>query len=623
MIVFSGTKHEFSQQVILCTLAENIERKLEAVGCFANDAQHRAFMNSLPRMKLVLDESKISDDVAIAIEYQIPLTSRRVDFMIGGVDANDSSNIVIIELKQWDRVKKTALENVVSLETYTGGAERMVVHPSQQAYTYAKLIQNFNQSIEEEGVTLYPCAFLHNYDEKYLDQLTGDAYEEIISFAPLFLMHDTVKLARHISEKVSKPSKIDLFEMIENGKLRPSKALQEVVGTILNGNKEFEMIMEQQVAYATILNLIENISRSDKKHSIIIRGGPGTGKSVVAINLLAKLISEHRFSSLYVTQNSAPKAAFKKSLFDGKFSKRFLEGLLVSSGIFYQAKSNSFDCLIVDEAHRLRAKSGFHSNLGENQIKEIINASKISVFFIDEDQAVTTKDIGTSKEIRRWAGYYQSEVHDSPDLTLSSQFRCNGSDGYLAFLDDLLGMRQTANANYFDIDYDIRVFSDPAEMRFELKKKNASNKARMIAGYTHDWVSKDDKSALDFEMAPDFAAQWNFSTTDFGTNPNSFNQIGCIYSTQGLEFEYVGIIIERDLRYENGMVITDRSHVARTENSSGIRKCKDLALADRIIRNIYKTLLTRGQKGCYIYCEDAALGDYIRERMAISHKNNA
>jgi DUF2075 family protein len=271
--------------------------------------------------------------------------------------------------------------------------------------------------------------------------------------------------------------------------------------------------------------------------------------------------------------------------------------LFRGSGSYYQTATNTFDCLIVDEAHRLKLKSGYQSNLGENQVKEIINASKISGFFIDEDQMVTTSDIGTCEEIRKWANFYGSKIHESEDLNLVSQFRCNGSDGYLAFLDNLLGVRETANKTFEkEFDYDLRIFDDPNEMYAALKQKNVNNKARMIAGYTYEWISKHDKTAYDIVLKNGFKKQWNFTTDSFATDPDSFEQVGCIHSTQGIEFEYVGIIIGLDLRYENGRVITDKSKAAQSDGSSGVRRTRNEQLADRIIRNTYRTLLSRGQK---------------------------
>jgi DUF2075 family protein len=612
MLVYTGTKKSFSNDIRDGNIARIIDSKLKEFGINQGGlSQFTSWQNSLPQMFFVLDDKEIEEDVEVSIEYQIPLTSRRVDFLIAGSDDQNKDHVMIIELKQWQKAKKLSRENLV--ETFTGGSNRVVVHPSQQAYSYAKLIENFNQSIYEENINLVPCAYLHNYEETYRDQLFGPEYQEVINEAPLFLSEDRPKLREFIKKHTKKKATKDIFKVIENGKLKPSKALQDAVGEVMNGNHEFVLIMEQQVAYATVLKLVQSTINKNEKHTIIVKGGPGTGKSVVAVNLLSKLI-QSGYSANYITKNSAPRAAFSKKLIKGKYKLQYLRGLFRGSGSYYEVNPNTFDCLITDEAHRLKLKSGYNSLYGENQVKEIINSARISVFFIDEDQIVTTKDIGSVQEIKRWAKELNSKIHESEELTLVSQFRCNGSDGYLAFLDNILGIRSTANYE-LDFDYDVKVFEDPNEMYAALKQKNNNNKSRMIAGYTYEWFSDKDKTQFDIFLPNGFKKQWNFDTEGFAIDPNSFEQVGCIHSTQGLEFDYVGIIIGMDLRYENGSVITDRSKTAKSDNSSGVRTTKNIELADRIIRNTYKTLLSRGQKGCYIYCEDKNLSDFLKIKL--------
>jgi DUF2075 family protein len=247
------------------------------------------------------------------------------------------------------------------------------------------------------------------------------------------------------------------------------------------------------------------------------------------------------------------------------------------------------------------------------------------VFFIDENQRVTTKDIGTIDEIKKHARRFGSKIHHGVDFLLTSQFRCNGSEGYIAFLDDLLGIRRTANYDYFDLDYDIRVYDDPVKMREDLRELNKiNNKARMIAGYCYEWVTQrnPDNDLYDIELGDNFKAKWNFRNTNtWAIDETSFDQVGCIHTSQGLEFDYIGVIIGNDLRYENGKVITDYTKRAKSDRSlDGIQKYGRYKEADEIIRNTYKTLLTRGQKGCYIYCEDRALNKYLKERIELSKR---
>ncbi len=615
MIVYSGTKYNFQRDVMNGVIANRLDSLFATLGITKESvAEFNSWKASLPQMGMIVANNNISNDVQVALEYQIPLTSKRVDFMVAGSDGV-KDNVVIVELKQWEDCQPTSRENIVI--AFTGGANREVVHPSQQAYSYAKLIENFNEDVRINNISLIPCAYLHNFKETNRTHICHLKYNEAITDAPLFLQEDGERLSTYIANHVSKPSKKNLFEIIENGKLKPSKSLQDTIGSILNGNNEFEMIDEQQVAYATVLKLVENTIGKDEKHTVIVQGGPGTGKSVIAINLLAKIIN-NGYSCVYSTKTSAPRTVFSQSLTKGEHPLGYLKSLFKSSGTFIDIKPNTYDCIIVDEAHRLNLKSGMYSNLGENQIKEIINASKISVFFIDEDQIVTMKDIGSVAEIKKQAQLLGSIVHCSESLKLTSQFRCNGSDGYLAFLDNLLEIRKTANTDLFDIDYDIKVFDDACEMREALREKNERNKARMIAGYCYPWVSDKDKSLIDIRIRGGFEAQWNFTTDRFAIDPDSFEQVGCIHSTQGLEFDYVGIIIGMDMQYRNGRVVTDyqKRFLKRDKTIQNVHTEEDKKLADRIIRNTYKTLLSRGQKGCYVFCEDEALGQYIKEKLS-------
>ena len=620
MIVYSGSKIKFQEDVENGVIANRLDSLFSTLG-FTRESKQEfdSWKNSLPRIGLILSDRRIADNVQVALEYQIPLTSKRVDFMVAGSDGN-KDNVVIVELKQWEDCVTTSRENIV--KAFTGGAQRDVVHPSQQAYSYAKLIENFNEDVRYSNIGLIPCAYLHNFKETNRDHICNHRYSEAIADAPVFLQEDSRKLKDFISEYVSRPSEKKLFDIIEYGKLKPSKSLQDTVGSILNGNKEYEMIDEQQVAYSTVLKLVENSINSDEKHTVIVQGGPGTGKSVIAINLLAKIINNN-FSCVYTTKTSAPRYTFSQSLTGGKHTLSYLSGLFKSSGSFIGAESNKYDCVIVDESHRLNLKSGLFSNLGENQVKEIINASKISVFFIDEDQIVTMKDIGTIDEIKKQAKVLGSIVHCNESLILTSQFRCNGSNGYIAFLDNLLEIRRTANYDGFDMEYDIKVFDDACIMREELRKKNMNNKARMIAGYCYPWVSDKDRSQIDIHLPGGFEAQWNFTTDRFASDPDSFEQVGCIHSTQGLEFDYVGVIIGLDMQYVDGHVITDytQRYLKRDKTIQKVKTDADRALADRIIRNTYKTLLSRGQKGCYVYCQDEKLGKYIKERLSTVRGN--
>ena len=606
MIIYKNSVAKFHEDVFKGVIANKLEELflLYNIGK-ESQGEYRSWNNSLEVVSSTLKYSQVNDDLNVAIEYQIPLTSKRVDFLISGLDENDRETVVAIELKQWDRVEKTNLENCI--KTYVNGRNDVRPHPSQQILSYCQLISNFNVSVQEDNINMVPCAFLHNYPSDKKDVLEDSTYSYVVSKAPLFYKTDREELGEFIKKNVKKPAKRDLFEVIDNGKLKPSKALQDSILDLLDGKDEFVMVDEQQVAFATITKLVkDNISRGGK-YTIIVRGGPGTGKSVIAIQTMAKLLSEG-YACSYMTKNAAPREVFGIKLTQGHKDKKYISGILKSPILLeYSTRENIYPCLLVDESHRLC------KHYGHNQIEDIIRSSQINVFFIDEDQRVTVKDIGTVDLIKQYAKQYNSKVIDDPSLTLKSQFRCNGSDGYMQFLDNILGIRETPNTSLDGLDYDIRVFDSPRIMKEELEKiNNVSNKARIVAGYCYEWVSENVSTAYDIWLEDQFKAQWNLrGGQPFAIADTSFEQVGCIHTCQGLEFDYVGVIVGQDMRFENGQVITDQTKIAESDKSSGIRTCKDKGLADRLIRNTYKTLMSRGQKGCFIYCEDKELSKYI------------
>lgn len=622
MIVYEATKQLFVEDVVQDRIEENIDRKFyEKMGYHTSESERKAWNNSMQYMMKVLIDNRIPGNVGIAIEFKIPNTSKRVDFIITGKDGQAKNTAIIVELKQWTEADIVNGKDGI-VQAFTGHALREVAHPSYQAWSYATTIEDYNETVQDRQIDLHPCAYLHNYLTVTPPTLLSDNYKYYLEKAPAFIKGDVEKLRDFINNYIKYGDDKETLYMIENGKIRPSKSLQDALSNMLKGNQEFVMIDDQKLVSETALDMARKAYQDGKKRVLVVKGGPGTGKSVLAVNLLVRLTNENMVCS-YVTKNAAPRNVYATKL-SGDFKKTRINNLFMGSGAFTESASNEFDVLLVDEAHRLNAKSGMFQNLGENQIKEIINASKFSVFFIDESQRVTLKDIGTVKEIE---GFISKAGAEYEIMELESQFRCNGSDGYIAWLDDVLDISKTANSDGFDLDYDIKICDTPNEVRDRIFEKNQiNNKARIVAGYCWDWI-KDGKNKSDvYDITIpeyDFGMSWNLeNSSTWAIDSNSVNEIGCIHTCQGLEFDYVGVIIGEDLRYENGKIITDVRKRAKTDQSiKGINKMskenpeKAQKVADEIIKNTYRTLMTRGQKGCYIYCEDKNLAEYLKNRL--------
>ena len=623
MIVYNDTKKQFVDDVKNSEIADKIlacvrERGLNA----GQDKEYISWENSMQFMRNIVDDKDIDDEVNIAIEYNIPLTSKRVDFIIYGSDKSGNDNVVIVELKQWQDAEIVADDMHYCVKTYVGKANNIVCHPSYQAYSYARFLRNYSQTITDNHIAIIPCAYLHNYRPEKRYVLDSPIYREWTEAAPFFIKNQVSEFSSFVKKYVSKKSSNgDLLYFIDNGRIKPTKALQDTLVSMVKGNKEFILLDEQAVIYDMCLKTMTQCKKDGKKRTIIIEGGAGTGKSVLAVNLLMEFISQSLNAS-YVTKNSAPRNAFLEILTHSDAKKVVdIKTLFRSPFGLSNLSANVYDCLIVDEAHRLVKKMYGDWN-GENQVKECINASLLSIFMLDEDQAITTKDIGSVAEIEEWCTELGSRIIHTKETKLVSQFRCNGSDAYIQFLDNLLQRnKEQVNVDLTELNYDFKVFDTPQEMHDALYKKNLiNNKSRMVAGYCYDWNVKNKRGEWDIMIGP-FKAKWNLKDDSiWAINPNSFEEVGCIHTAQGLEFDYVGVIIGKDLTYNNEThkVETHQSAISKDDKSSGIRTLRDTKEARRLILNTYKTLLNRGQKGCYVYCEDDALRKYMKSYLNIN-----
>lgn len=616
MLAYLGTKEDFLRDapVIEDKVRDAVKAKLNfSVG----ESEYQSWRNSLGNaMSHVMRSASIPDDAGIAIEYRLNGRRFRLDFVISGEDSNGKESMIIVELKQWTNIELSDLDEHV--RTALGGDIRDVTHPSYQVWSYKSHLEMFNEYVYGNELVVEACAYLHNLRESVV--INDSRYENALRLAPVFLHGEHEKLQELISSKIQKGLGVSLLERIDAAVIRPSKQLADAVGNMLQGQSEFVLLDEQKTAYEKILRNSREVQKGGKK-VLIVKGGPGTGKSVISINALATLTSE-RLNVKYVTANAAPRDVFQAKL-KGLLKGDSVKYLFSGSGSFTESTKNSMDVLIVDEAHRLRLKSGMFKNMGESQAKEIIHTAKLSVFFIDEAQKVTWSDVG---EISRIKAYAAEQGADVELLELTSQFRCGGSDDYIAWLDDALGI-QDVRENYFTTDkFDFRILDSASQVHDLVREKNLiNNRSRIVAGYCWNWVSKKDSKAFDIVFAEDgYKARWNLASygNEWIMNPNSVDEVGCIHTCQGLEVDYVGVIIGADLRMEDGQLATNPQGRAKSDKSLNgyvgeSKKNPEMAnaKADELIRNTYRTLMSRGMKGCYVYFVDPEVRQYFESKL--------
>lgn len=622
MIVYQSQKDRF--------LADNDDRDIEdvilqsyrqATGRGVSASEVRSWKDSLRYMASVLRDNDIPDDTGVAVELHIPQSSKRIDITLTGFDEMSMPCAVLVELKQWSESEITSKDGIV--RTFLGGGHRESVHPSYQAWSYAALLEDFNEAVHDGDISLHPCAYLHNYLDD--GNITNAFYQEHLNRAPVFLKGEDERraLREFIKRHVKRGDAGRTIFELHNGRIRPSKELADSLSGMLKGNREFVLIDEQKEVFETAMQMARDVESglsAARPQVLIVEGGPGTGKSVVAINLLVRIIAMQLLAK-YVSKNAAPREVYQARL-SGAMTKSKFSSLFVGSGAFVTTPHNDIDVLIVDEAHRLREQGGLYGNVGEHQVKEIIFSSKASIFFIDESQQVTIDDVGSKETIKRFAKEKGAEVIE---YSLPSQFRCNGSDGYIAWLDNVLGIRDTANPILSQHEFDLEVFDDPMVLHDAIVQRNGNNKSRVVAGYCWPWITKKkDPAGYDIVIG-DYKRRWNLQ--DDGSlwimKPNSIEEVGCIHTCQGLELEYVGVIIGPDLIVRDGVVMTQPDKRAKQDKTifgyksrlkeTPVETARQL---DLIIKNTYRTLMSRGMKGCYVYSEDEETRDFLRSRLS-------
>ena len=577
-----------------------------------NDKEDSSWINSMEFMGKIIRRSNIASDCGVMIEFGLPSTSKRIDFIVSGKDSTGKKKFIIIELKQWKEAQSTTKNDLVLTKYYSGNYS---THPSYQASSYKGFLSDYNENVYNSTLVPFSCAYLHNYPEQNPEPLKDFIYKDVISDSPIYFKDDYEKLEFFIKQHVGFGGGREILYKIESGNIKPSKKLIDHVTSLFKGNQEFHLLEEQKVTYEIALDLAKN---STKKTVILINGGPGTGKSVISMSLLGGLL-KHKQNVVFVAPNASFREVMLDKLTQGRDTSR-AKFLLSGSGKFFGANSNLFDTIVVDEAHRLKNESAFMYK-GKNQIQDIINAAKVSIFFVDEDQIIRPEDIGSLSEIKRVSEIYNAEL---VELELKAQFRCSGAEGYINWINDVLKIKDTANFNGWDKkDFEFKIFENPNELRELIKLKSTQGlNARILAGYAWEWTPENkgnSNSQVNDVKIPElnFEMPWNSRKvgTTWAINNEGINQIGCVHTSQGLEFDYVGIIVGNDLKFNDmsNEFYTEWDSYKDSKGKQGLKG--DPERLCKMIRNIYRILMTRGMKGCFVYFTDKTTEKYFINRL--------
>jgi uncharacterized protein len=589
----------------------------------APPSEVHAWRNSLRAMADVFEDGGL-DDHGVMLEYRLPLTSRRLDCLVCGHDASGAEQAVIIELKQWERCASALGDRVV---TFLGGAEREVLHPSAQVGQYRQYLRDAQTAFYDgdRPIGLAACAYLHNYFAVENDALFAAPFEPLLAEYPVFTGDDVDRLARHLVARLEAGDGLSVLQRIEESRYRPSRKLMDHVAEMIrgevDGNPQYHLIDEQELVRQKILATARDGFHDRRKTVLLVRGGPGTGKSVIAIKVMADLLREQ-----YNTHYATGSRAFTETLRSVVGSRAAIQFKYFNT--YVGAKPNEIDVLICDEAHRIRETSNSRytpkaSRSKKPQIHELLDAAKVAVFLIDDKQGVRPDEIGSAAYIREAAASDGCRLFE---YELEAQFRCGGSEGFVRWVDNTLGLARTANVLWDPHDdFDFRIMESPQAVEAAIRAKAADGStARMVAGFCWKWSDPLDGGTLvDDVVVGDYARPWNAKQKARRLAPGiprsdlwardaaGIDQVGCVYTAQGFEFDYVGVIFGTDLTYDydrrDWVGHPDRSHdktVKRAKNEF-----------TELVKNTYRVLLTRGLRGCYVCFVDRDTERFVRSRV--------
>ncbi len=614
MQLYQGIAEQFIEQATSNEIAPSLEENFARyLGYRPAQSEIRSWTRSLKELAYRLDRARIAE-AGVVVEYRLPQTSKRLDAMLIGPNTAGDQEAVIVELKQWERAYSSGIDETVVFRR--GDQRDLHLHPSAQAEGYANHLRGthtaFYSDTDDQFLSLNCCSYLHDAHSRTCGDLLAEEFQSILDSAPLFTGDMNPSLEAFLKGHVGNGDGAEGLQRVVESKFAPSRKLLNHVTEMIQGNPVFTLLDDQRIAYNVVLTKIRELQRTASKAVVLVVGGPGTGKSVIAVQLMAAL-AEKNHSVVHATGSKAFTTNLRAQV------GREASALFKYFNSFVEAEPDEIDVLIADEAHRIRLSSNtrFQKRSTKSQIEEILDASKLSVFLLDDNQVVRPAEIGTPRLIEKAAEEYGADFWQ---VVLRDQFRCSGSDSYMRWVDWLFGLGGDPDLTWLG-EYEFSVVGNPSELEQQIRAKAVEGEsARMVAGFCWPWSNPmPDGSLHDDVVIGEWKRPWNRKErgsepphrhpyTIWATQETGLDEVGCIYSAQGFEFDYCGVIIGPDLLRRGDEWMTDKAASCDTV----VKRSKDML---REVLNTYRVLLSRGMKGTLVYVSDEETRDYLERAL--------
>ncbi len=581
-----------------------------------SDGEVRSWERSLPVLAYDLNLAGL-DDVEVLLEFQLPLTSKRADVVLCGVHpATGQPSYVVVELKQWSSA--TVLDDTVDVCQVQGyGGEHL--HPGEQVRRYCGHLLDFLSALGPLGDPLAGVAYLHNATDLAVADLWDLPEDE---HGRLFTGQQRGAFQHYLRSRLAPARGADAADLLLGSAVRPSRQLLALAAEEVQHQEQFRLLEEQQVAYSLVVRALEQSRRGTTKEAIVVVGGPGSGKSVIALSLLGELSRQGR-TVLHATGSSAVTQTLRRVA--GSRAPR-VRAMFRYFNQFGDVEPNSLDVLICDEAHRIRETSANRYTratlrTGTPQVEELLRVAHVPVFLLDEHQVVRPGELGSVGEITEAAQRLGVRVRV---VQLDGQFRCGGSRAYETWVLRLLGLEPGGPVPWEgDEHFDVRLAESPEELEQLLAmQQERGYSARMSAGYCWPWSdARPDGTLVDDVTIGSWKRPWNNKKdTSVGgapgrpfwsSDPAGFGQVGCVYTAQGFEYDWSGVILGRDLVWRGSGWVAQPGRSFDTAV-----KRAPLEEFDVAVRNTYKVLLTRGMLGSLLHSTDPETQELLRSLLA-------
>ncbi|MGD0336540.1 MAG: DNA/RNA helicase domain-containing protein [Candidatus Omnitrophota bacterium] len=612
MRLYEGSIKEFSADVIHNRIADILrDNFLAYYRRIPSEPEFRSWQQSLNFLNNAFTYSALTNNKVI-VEYELPYSTRRIDVLIFGKNNASKDSVVLMELKQWsnEHVYDCENEGNIIIDFY---GKKEVAHPCLQVEGYSFDLQDFLTVFSnDDPIHLNSCTYCHNYSKQKENILSLPKFHKFTKTFPLFLKEDVRELGLYLQDRLENSDGLEVFNRFLNSPVRPSKRLLDHTGDMIHKQQIFTLIDDQIAAYNAIMSKAKQLSKTSTKSIIVVKGGPGTGKSVIALEVMGELMRQGK-----VVYHATGSSAFTNTL--RKIVGRRASNLFKFFFNFTQHEENEIDVLICDEAHRIRSDSndyGVPSKFRSKkpQVEDLIRPAKLSIFFIDEFQIVRPKEIGSVELIKSSAAKLGVKNNDIAEFELRTQFRCSGSDAYLQWLDKLLKIRES-DIDVFDAKMEFRIFDTPVNLKKAIDEKNRhkENSARVVAGFCWKWSepNRDGSLVRDVQIG-DFQMPWEKKDEfwKWATDKSGMEQVGTVYTAQGFEFDYIGVIFGDDLVWRK-----DKGWVSIPENSFDSQVLRGNQKLTDHLKHVYRVLMSRAHKGVYIYFMDKETEAYFRSKI--------